>query len=396
MNKTGKVNFGWPHIQDALILSYMKRPLTPGISRREFLRRSSLTTALFALRQAWAADVAPALMPGKKLGVALAGLGTYATGQLGPALKQTQNCRLVGVVTRRPEVGAQWAKDYGFPEKSIYNYDTMDRLADNPDIDIVYVVTPNGLHAEHVVKAAKAGKHVICEKPMANTVAECDTMLAACRAAKRSLSIGYRLHFDPYHMELMRLAKDPDFEPFKTIAGHMAFMMTTQQWRIEKKLSGGGPMMDIGIYPMHTTCLAADASPIAVTAHEPPKKRPEFFTEVEESIEWLLEFPNDVKATGSCSYNDTSSDFRADGAKGWYELKPAYSYRGLAGSTSRGLMNFNPPVNQQARLMDAVAQSIIDGRPSPVSGEWGRRDMVIIEGTYKSAATGQRVELKYS
>ncbi len=198
----------------------MKPPLPEvfrRISRRRFVRQAALAvTASWAFgRRVWAADAAPAptptptAAPVKKLGVALAGLGGYATQQLRPALAETQFCRLTGVVTRRPAVGAQWAKDCGFPAKNVYNYDTMAKLADNPDIDIVYVVTPNGLHAQHVIAAAKAGKHVICEKPMANTAAECDAMLAACQAAKRTLSIGYRLHFDPYHQQMVKLAANP-------------------------------------------------------------------------------------------------------------------------------------------------------------------------------------------
>src|SRR5512142_2583683 len=167
----------------------------------------------------------------------------------------------------------------------------MQRLADNPDIDIVYVVTPNGLHAQHTIRAAKAGKHVISEKPMANTVAECDAMIAACRDAKVKLSIGYRLHFDPYHQELMRLARDKDFGAFTKMNGAFAFVMSTPQWRAEKKLAGGGPLMDLGIYVLHAACMAANgATPVAVTAHEEPKQRPDFFRDVEETIRWRMEF----------------------------------------------------------------------------------------------------------
>jgi len=139
------------------------------ISRRSFIGRLSLGAAVAAANPF---DLyARALKPGKLLGIALVGLGKYSTGQLGPALKQTTMCKLAGVVTGSREKGEQWAKDYGFPVKNIYSYDTMQQLADNPDIDIVYIVTPNGLHAEHAIAAAKAGKHVICEKPMARTVA---------------------------------------------------------------------------------------------------------------------------------------------------------------------------------------------------------------------------------
>ncbi len=375
----------------------MSPPLHPraghAVSRREFLEHCALgTAALVALgSQATAAEPSPA----RKLGVALVGLGGYSTGQLGPALRQTQHCRLAGVVTGSPEKGRQWARDYGFPEKNIHDYGTMARLADHPDIDIVYVVTPNGLHAQHAIAAARAGKHVICEKPMATSVADCDAILAACAAAKVRLSIGYRLHFDPYHEELRRLVRTREFGPFMKTSGGFAFRMGPSQWRATKNLAGGGPLMDLGIYVIQEACMAAGAAPIAVSAKERPKQRPDFFRDVEEGIEWTLEFPDGARGDGYTSYNDGRNDFRAEAAGGWFEVKPAFSYSGLAGATSRGALRVDPPVNQQARQMDDFAQCVLTGRPSAVPGEMGRRDMVIIEAIYASAAAGgKRMEIK--
>ena len=135
--------------------------------------------------------------PDRKLGFALCGLGTLATHQLAPALQKTKNCRLAGIITGTPAKAARWKAQYNIPDNCIYNYDTMDRLADNPDIDVVYVVTPNALHAEHTLKAAKAGKHVLSEKPMEVSVEKCWQMIDACKAANRMLAVGYRSRFDP-------------------------------------------------------------------------------------------------------------------------------------------------------------------------------------------------------
>jgi glucose-fructose oxidoreductase len=359
------------------------------VSRREFLELCTLGgVGLLALR-GQAAEA-----PARKLGVALVGLGSYSTGQLGPALRETRFCRLAGVVTGLPEKGRRWARDYGFSEKSVYGYGTMAQLAGNPDIDIVYVVTPNGLHAEHVIAAARAGKHVISEKPMANTVADCDAMLAACAAAKVRFSIGYRLHFDPYHEELRRLVRTREFGPFQRMNGGFAFRMDKPQWRATKLLAGGGPLMDLGIYVIQECCMAAGAAPVAVTARERPKQRPDFFRDVEEGIEWTLEFADGARSECFTGYNDGRNDFRAEAAGGWFELRPAFSYRGLQGATSRGALHFEPPVNQQARQMDDFAQCILTGRTTPVPGEMGRRDLRIIEAIYESAAHGRRVEIK--
>ena len=335
-------------------------------------------------------SVAPASAPTRKLGVALVGLGGYSTGQLGPALRQTKHCRLAGVVTGSREKGEKWARDHGFPSGNIYNYDTMDQLAGNPDIDIVYVVTPNALHAGHVIRAAKAGKHVICEKPMAVSVAECDAMLAACRAAKVKLSIGYRLHFDPYHQELMRLVKEKEFGAFNRLAGDFAFVMKSKVWRADKKLAGGGPLMDLGVYVIQSACMAAGGiAPVAITAAKEEKKtRLDLFPDVEEGISWTMEFPGGVVGEGKTSYARSVNQFRAEAPRGFIELKPAFSYSGLRGETTRGPLRFDPPVNQQARQIDDFAQCVLQNRESRVPGEMGRRDVQIIEAIYASAREG--------
>jgi glucose-fructose oxidoreductase len=369
----------------------MNTPSSPFLSRRRFLGQLSVG--------ALAATLRPRLLAAegtKKLGVALVGLGGYSSGQLGPALKLTQHCRLAGVVTGSADKGRRWAGEYGFPESSIYSYDTMGRLADNPEIDIVYVVTPNGLHAEHAIAAARAGKHVICEKPLANTVAECDAILAACQKAGVKLSMGYRLHFDPFHEELRRLVRTGEFGPFLKMDGGFAFRMGKPQWRAEKKLAGGGPLMDVGVYVIQEACMAAGADPVALTATELPKQRPEFFVDVEEAIRWQLEFANGARAACYSSYNDNRNDFRAEAKDGWFQIGPAYSYNGLKAATSRGPVNVPPPASQQALQMDDFAQCVAEKRESRVPGAMGRRDMVIIEAIYASAAAGgKRMELKY-
>ena len=173
-----------------------------------------------------------------KLGIALVGLGKYSEGQLGPALKETEHCFLAGVVTGSTEKAAKWKKKYDLEDKNIYNYQNMDQVSDNPDIDILYIVLPNAMHAEYVIRAARAGKHVICEKPMAITVEECDKMIAACKAAGKLLSIGYRLHFEPYNREMMRIGKEKPYGNNNRMNAEHG-MEDVQGWRIDKALAGG-------------------------------------------------------------------------------------------------------------------------------------------------------------
>jgi glucose-fructose oxidoreductase len=368
----------------------MKSPHnTPAVSRREFIERLSLAAAGAALASGSLRAQTAAAAP-RKLGVAIVGLGSYARGQIGPALRLTQHCQLMGVVTGDPMVkGKQWATDYGFPEKNIWNYETMHQIADNKDIDIVYVITPNALHAEGVIAAAKAGKHVISEKPFTTTVADAEKALAACKAAKVKISIGYRMHFDPMTRELKRLARDKDFGVFMKMTGANGFRMGRKVWRAEHKLAGGGPLMDMGVYALQAALMAQEEKvPVAVTAKEHPKTRPEVFADVEEGLDWTMEFANGAKAELATSYNQNYGRFRAEGDKGWAELDPAFGYNRIRLTTSNGPSTIEGARSQQAIQLDDFAMCVREGRESIISGEMGLRDMKIIEAIYASAANG--------
>ena len=360
-------------------------------SRREFLRQASF--AALAIKTVSAADD-PNVASDRKLGVALLGLGRYATNQLGPALLETKRCYLSGVITGHPDKAEQWAARYNLKKQNLYTYDTMDKIVDNPEIDIVYVVTPPALHPEFTIRAAKAGKHVISEKPMATSVADCERMISTCKSARVKLGIGYRLHYDLYHREMMRHARESDFGPFMRMTGDRGFIFGQRAWRIDKKLAGGGPMMDLGIYIVHGACMAANGvAPIAVTAHEEPKTKPELFNEVEETIRWTMEFPNGAKCEAVTSFNHSADRFRIEGAKGWMDFQQhAFTYRGIVCETSNGPLNL-PAINQQAAQMDDFAECVSSGRDIPVSGELGRRDIQIISAVYQAAESGKRVEV---
>jgi glucose-fructose oxidoreductase len=370
----------------------MKTPLNT--SRRRFLRDLSLGTAAVATGMALPQAAISQLIigtPPRKLGVALLGLGRYSHGELRPALKQTRYAQLTGVVTGHPEKAAQWAAEFNLPKKNLYNYDNFDSIANNPDIDIVYVVTPPALHPEYVIRAAKAGKHVISEKPMATSVADCQAMIDACKKANVKFSIGYRMHFDPYAKELMRLQRDDDFGQFMKMNSDFSFVMSQPEWRIDKKLGGGGPMMDLGIYIVQGACMATGQTPVAVTAHEEPKLRPDFFKEVEETIDFRLEFPDGAICDALTSFNQSACRFRADGSKGWIDFQTqAFGYQVGDVVTSRGPLQYTNP-NQQALQIDDFAACVMSDRLTSVPGEMGLRDMKIVTAVYEAARTGKRV-----
>jgi glucose-fructose oxidoreductase len=369
----------------------MSTPRLP--SRRQFIGTFASVTAALAFAPRLVSADEP---KGRKLGLALCGLGNYANGELAPALLETANVRLVGAITGTRAKGEKLAKSHGFPVENIYGYGDWDKVAANKDIDVVYVVTPPGIHAQNVVAAFGAGKHVICEKPMATSVVDCEAMIAAGKKAGKRLAIGYRLHYDPYHQELVRLAKSKEFGPFRKITSANGFTLRKHAWRIEKQLAGGGALMDMGVYSIQAACMAADADPIAVTAKELPKTQPDFFKEVEQAMEFRLEFADGATADIWTGYDANRAEFYAEAPKGWFKgERPVFSYRGLNVSTSaKGKLDFGV-FRQQQRHMDAVCAAMRDGGTYTCTGEVGRRDLVIVEGIYASIKSGKRIELKY-
>ena len=326
-----------------------------------------------------------------KLGIALVGLGNYATNQLAPALQQTEHCYVAGIVTGTPSKIDTWKSKYSIPDANVYNYQTFDSIKDNPDIDIVYVVLPNSMHAEYVIRAAKAGKHVISEKPMAMNVKECDDMIAACKKAGKMLSVGYRLHFEPFNLEMARLGTKKVYGNVKKMSAGFGFVAgDPNQWRLKKPLSGGGPLVDLGIYCIQGFCYTTGLDPISVTAQEGPKTDPQKFNGIEQSLTWQMEMPGGIICEGKTSYNDNFNFLRAEAEKGIFELTSAFNYNGQRGNTPEGAMNF-PQVNQQAKQMDDFALALKNNRPTPVPGEMGKRDVRIIAAIYEAMNTGKKV-----
>jgi len=329
----------------------------------------------------------------RKLGVALVGLGTYSEEQLGPALKVTEHCHLTGIVTSHSNKAEKWKKEYNLSPGNIYTYDNFDEVRNNNEIDIVYVVLPNSLHADFVRRAAAAGKHIICERPMDVSVEKCEQMIAACEKAGVLLSIGYRLHFEPHNLAVMQLHKTGKYGKIKRIIAEHGQEVPDNVWRINKELAGGGPLMDMGIYCVQGAIYAAGEDPIAVKAKEGIKIKPEKFIGVEESLFWTMEFASGIIAECKTSYSETQNCLRVECENGWMELQPAFGYSGIKGKCSDGELNY-PEINQQAVQMDDFAVCVKENKKSRVPGEMGLRDVKILNAIYQSMHSGERVELK--
>jgi len=360
-------------------------------TRRELIvRAAALTTAPFISTRVTRALAAASK---KKLGFALCGLGGLSTQQIAPALQKTTNCRLAGIITGTPAEAAKWKAQYAIPERGIYNYENMHRMADNPDIDVVYVVTPNALHLEHATAAARAGKHVFCEKPMEVSVERCEQMISVVKAANRRLGVAYRCHYEPHHLECMRIAREKELGALKLIDAYFGYNSPPGVWRLQRALAGGGPLMDVGIYALQATRYLTGEEPTWISATT-TQGDPARFAEVEESVIWQARFPSGALAHCGSSYNAGSCGyFRGVAEHGWFSLDPAFNYDGVRGTRSDGKPIDFAPVDQFALEMDDFARCILEDTPSRVAGEEGLRDVRIMMAIYDSARTGKPVTL---
>lgn len=330
----------------------------------------------------------------KKLGIALVGLGTYSTYELAPSLQQTEHCELVAIVTGTPEKEQIWSQKYNIAKKNIYNYDNFDDIAKNDAVDIVYVVLPNTMHVDFCVRAAKAGKHVICEKPMAVSVAECDAIIAACEKANVKLSVGYRLHSEPYTNEVKRFIKEKTFGEVQYVSADAGYFSRTnpEQWRLNKKISGGGALMNMGVYSIQSVIYGSGMNPVNVRAQE-FSTRPDYFKDTDETITAQFEFPNGAVGNIMTSHSANVNRLYTSCEKGWFELNPANNYGPLSGRTSKGEQIQFPHERQQKLQMDNFAKHILINTPNVAPGIMGKRDMIIVEAIYKSIAEGGKTIL---
>lgn len=330
-----------------------------------------------------------------RLGVALVGLGYYSTDLLAPALQQTKRCYLAGIVTGTPAKAEAWKQKYNLKDKNIYNYSNFDSIANNPDIDVVYVVLPPSMHKEYVVRAASAGKHVWCEKPMAITPAECQVMIDACVKNKRSLAIGYRLHHEPHTKEYQRIVSRQllgKVQKVNCAAGYRE--NRTDHWK-QKKEMGGGVLYDMGVYAIQGARLGAGMEPTAILSAKTSTTRPEIYKNgLDETTEAILEFPGGLQATIKTSFGENINFLDITCNKGHIKMEPYSGYAGLSGTSPLGPIHYpyDAPF-QQATQMDDDSLSIMQSKPMLVPGQEGLRDIRVVQAIYQSAKTGQVVKL---
>ena len=360
-------------------------------SRREFLKQAGSVAAVSTV------GFPSVVLPDddEPLGVALCGLGSYAGGQLAPGLQQTEHCELRGIVTGTPAKIPRWQQQYDIPDANVYSYETLPDIANNDDLDVVYIVTPTGVHARDAIKSAKAGKHVWCEKPMAMDVEECQSVIDAADKNGVQLTIGYRLQHEPNNRAVMRYAEEETYgavQEVQTGAGYNGAHPNPDDWRRDAGL-GGGALYDMGVYPINAARYAVGKEPVAVRGRT-WSEREEMYSEVPEFAEFTLEFPGGVIAEGETSFGKSTNYLDVTCAEGWYRLRPFQSYSGVQGTTSDGTQLRPSGQDQQARQMDNDARAIKHGTDPIVPGEEGLADIRIVNAIMESSTQdGARIEL---
>jgi glucose-fructose oxidoreductase len=363
------------------------------ITRRKLVQTLSLGSAALLLSPSGL--LAACNTQKRGLGVALVGLGYYSTDLLAPALQRTKHCHLAGIVTGSPDKAETWGRKYNIPDKNIYNYTNFDSIANNKDIDVVYVVLPPSMHHEYVIRAANAGKHVWCEKPMAMTAKECQEMIDACNKNKKTLAIGYRLQHEPTTQAYRRIIQQGRLGKIQKVdcaAGYRDGR--TDHWKQKKEL-GGGALYDMGVYAIQGARFGAGTEPVAVVSAKTSTTRPEIYKNgLDETTEAVLEFPGGVMASIKTSFGENVNHLEVNAEKGTLDVRPFQQYNGIRAKSPLGEIYHDYAVPmQQAMQMDDDAQAIAQGKPMLVPGEEGLRDIRIVEAIYKSAASGQRVTL---
>lgn len=342
------------------------------------------------------------LPPPERIGFAVVGLGRLALEEILPAFGECKKARLAALVSGDANKANTVARQYGVPERSVYNYQTYERLRDNEDVQVIYIVLPNSMHAEFTVRGAAAGKHILSEKPMATSVKECEEMIAACRKAERMLMVAYRIQYEPYNRMAQKMLREKTFGQAKVIdAVNTQRQGDPNQWRLKRALAGGGSLPDIGLYCLNTARFLTGEEPVEVFATiQTPANDPRF-REVEDVVSWQMRFPSGIISNNLSSYDaHNSKRYRVHATEGWYGLDPAFSYNGLQMETAHAdgkIERIERPrinaKNQFALEMDHMAEYVKSNRQPYTPGEEGLQDHRLMAAIYESAREGKPVKL---
>ncbi len=338
----------------------------------------------------------------QRTGFAVVGLGRLALGEILPAMGKSNYCKPVALVSGDRGKAMKIAAQYGIKESSIYDYTTYDQIAQNPDVQVIYIVLPNSMHAEYTIRGAKAGKHILCEKPMATTAKDCEQMIDACHKANVKLMIAYRSQYEPNDMALVKMIKAGKLGKLRQyVATNSQNQGDPTQWRLKRALAGGGCMPDVGVYCLNAARFLSSEEPEEIFATIRQPKNDPRFVEVEASCQVIAKFPSGFTAAFNSGYDAHKSQFlRIEGSEAYAELNPAFAYHGIKLKYSKledgQELLIQPQIEEKdqfAAEMDHMALCVQRNLKPHTPGEEGLQDQRITDAIYESARTGKSVKM---
>ena len=327
-----------------------------------------------------------------KVRYAVVGLGHIAQAAVLPAFAHAKRCTLAALISEDESKLGELSQRYGVEHR----FRDFDSALSSGTFDALYIALPNHLHCEYTVRAAEAGIHVLCEKPMAVTVAECEKMIYAAEVAGVKLMIAYRLHFEEANLRAVDIAQSGKIGDVRAVESVFAIDVQPGNIRLQKEL-GGGSLYDIGIYSINAARYLFRSEPVEVTALTANNGQPRF-EETDEMTAALLRFPQERLAMLLSSFGAQEvSEFRLIGTKGNLRVEPAFDYAGklahhltMDGKTTKKSFAKR---DQFAPELTYFARCIQSGDEPEPSGWEGLLDVRIIEALYQSASSGMPVKL---
>jgi predicted dehydrogenase len=328
------------------------------------------------------------------------GLGHFGEHVVLPGFGNSRKAQLVAVVSGDERKARRLAKKFGASD--FYDYNGYAQCLSHPQVEAVYIATNNSTHAAFAVQAATAGKHVLCEKPMATSVAECQQMIDACRDHQVRLMIAYRKYFEQGAVDLKALVDSGKLGRLRIIHSMFSIYLRpgsgVAAWHFDRRLAGGGGLPDVGVYCVNTACWVTGRAPVEAAAYQWTVD-PEVFKEVDENIAFRLNFPDGLIMQGTSSWGGAKgSFFHVVGEKGWATLAPAYEYdeeRCLYGRINgRAFEKKYKVVDELALELDAFADCVRHNREPGPNGAEGLRDVVVMQAIYQSAREGRPVSIR--
>jgi predicted dehydrogenase len=375
------------------------------LNRRDFSRLGAMAAMATVLPRidAQSDENSAGQNQGRQLRWCIVGLGRISMGHFMPGVALSKTGKISALVSGHREKAEKQAAQYNVPSPSIYSYDNYDEIAQNKEIDAVYIALPNSMHAEYTIRAAKAGKHVLCEKPMATSVADCRAMIEQCAKHRVKLMIAYRCQYQMQHLKAIEIIRSGQIGQVQVIESAFGFPIQpffemdgvrTPEWRLNKKLAGGGPVMDVGIYSLNACRYLTGEEPTDIKANASTIDHDGRFNEVEENDGWTMRFPSGILASCTTTYGADMGGggfFKVHGSKGWVAMEPAFPYQGMrlqAHASDRVDLDMADPQKDPAQFTtqaDYFADCVWNNREPKTDGQEALRDMTYMSQIYEAA-----------